>query len=116
MNLVVLKYANRITVKALLIGLVVVFIACNKANHYVWVFCDETYCSNGWTASNNNEALKQNVVDYYKGKGTTIYDLEIFSDRDAETNTTCFNKTGRRVKCKIKNHDLKKMKAEGFYE
>lgn len=98
-----------------LFGLLLLCGACNK-NMYVWVYYDETYCSNAWETSNNNESLKQNVIELYKGKGISIYDIEIFNDRDPEQNLNCFNKTGRRLKCKIKNKDLSKSKSEGFYQ
>lgn len=77
---------------------------------------DETFCADAWTASNNNETLKQNVVAYLKGKDITVYDSEIFVAKDAEPSTTCANKTGRVIRCKVKERSVSDIKSFGFYE
>lgn len=107
--------------KTMVLGLFVfccmLFFSCNKSGKTLtWVYYNETYCSDPWTASNVNETLKDNCVAYFKKEGVEIYDIELFSDRDPESSASCVNKTGRRFKCKIKNRDLKKMQAFDFYE
>lgn len=87
-----------------------------KSNNNIWVFYDETYCSDVWKYNSNNEALKQNIVDFFKTEGVSILELEIYIDRPEEVNNTCQNKTGRRVKCKVKKKDLSRMQSRGFYE
>jgi hypothetical protein len=94
----------------------VLFISCNKKSHIRWVYYDETRCADKWAFTHNNEALKDNVVSYMKSKNITIYELEIFNDRPAESCGECYCKSGRRIKCKIKKSDLKDIKKEGFYE
>jgi hypothetical protein len=110
------RVALKVAVLLSLLLTLSVFYGCKVKSGYKWVFYDETYCSDDWKASNNNETLKQNVVNYFDGEGVTIYDIEIYSDRDIEPYNSCNNKTGRRIKCKIKSHDLSTLKGAGFYE
>jgi hypothetical protein len=103
-------------------GLIVLLVAlllgvgCGKRFTYKWVYYDETYCSDVWKTSANNETLKQNVIDYLDAKGVKVFDIEIFSDKTAESFVSCDNRTGRRFKCKIKEINLSKVKGLGFYE
>ena len=89
---------------------------CGKRSDILWVYYDETRCSDRWERSNSNEALKANIIDYYEGKQVTIYDLEIFSDRSPESCFDCSCKTGRRIKAKIKGKYLTDVKSDGFYQ
>src|SRR5687767_6820550 len=84
---------------------------CGKnATNVQWVYYDETRCADKWTYTNNNEALKQNVISYMKSKGITIHEMEIFNDRTAESCSECYCKSGRRMKCKVKKSDVKEIK------
>ena len=91
-------------------------ISCNKSNRETWAYYDETYCSDKWPQSGNNETLKQNIIDYFKPKGVEIFDIEIFVDRDPESSAQCYNKTGRRVRVRINKSDVETVKSNGFYE
>lgn len=97
-------------------GILLLASACNKTNQYKWVYYNETYCSDAWSQSSNNEALKNNIIDYFKAKNVEIHDIEIFSDRDVESQSSCSNKTGRRIRCKVKPKHVDEMKSAGFYE
>lgn len=100
----------------LLLAIQLLLCSCNKPLKERWVYYDETYCADAWTYSGVNEVLKQNIVDYFKEKNISIYDIEIFVDRQPEQNTSCLNKSGRRVRCKIGKRDLDDIKSHGFYE
>src|SRR4051812_38756814 len=76
--------------------------ACSKSSKVRWVLYDETNCSDKWAYTNNNEVLKDNIVNYMDSKGVKIYEIEIFRIVDAESCSECSCKTGRQVKCKIK--------------
>lgn len=104
--------------RSLCFSIVVLFSlsGCTKSGNVKWVYYDETQCADKWTYTNNNESLKLNVISYMKSKGITIYEMEIFNDRTAESCTECSCKSGRRLKCKVKKSDLKEIKQEGFYE
>src|SRR3954469_9680810 len=97
-----------------LVGAMLFSSACLKTN-VKWVNYDETRCDK-WEHNNNNEKLKENFVNYYRSKGVKIYEVEIFSDRDAETCIDCSCKTGRRFNCKVPKGDVKEVKKDGFYE
>jgi|GEM_PF-1032407 len=104
--------------RTLLVLLVVsaVLFGCGKSGNVRWVHYDETYCADKWEKSVNNEKLKSNISSYLEGKGIKVFEIEIFTDRSAETCTDCACKSGRRVKVKIKRSDVKEIKREGFYE
>jgi hypothetical protein len=90
---------------------------CGKnAGNVRWVYYDETKCADKWTTTLNNEALKQNVTSYLQSKGITIYEIEIFNDRTAESCGECYCKSGRRFKAKVRKSDLSEIKSEGFYQ
>ena len=99
----------------LLAGLSFFMFSCGK-NNMKWLYYDETVCADKWEYNINNERLKDNVTSYFDGKGVRIYEVEIFNDRTAESCLECHCKTGRRVKVKVKKHDVSSMKAENFYE
>lgn len=108
-----------IWVKLSLILLFSVFVtlsSCNKKNDYSWYSYDETNCMDAWTYSTNNETLKDNIVSYFKTKNITVYDIEIFVSKNAEPLMNCSSKTGRVIKCKVKNRDEASIKNAGFYE
>lgn len=99
-----------------LLAILLAFGGCGKRNDIMWVYYDETNCADKWKHHQNNEMLKDNMMQYYEGEGIRVYDVEIFSDRTAEGCAECLCKTGRRFKAKIKGKDLKDLKADGFYE
>ncbi len=105
-----------IVLVSLMVSVTSVLTSSCKSNSNKWVYYDETYCADFWKYSGNNEVLKQNIVDFFKTEGVSILDLEIYVDRTEEINNTCQNKTGRRVKCKVKEKDVSRMKSRGFYE
>lgn len=82
----------------------------------MWLKYDETYCADAWAYDGNNEILKQHVEDFLKSKDIKVYDSEIFVAMDAEPSTTCSNKTGRQIKCKIKEGSVSDIKSYGFHE
>jgi hypothetical protein len=100
----------------LILGLFITLSSCNKKNDYSWYSYDETNCLDAWTFSSNNETLKDNVVSYFKTRDITVYDIEIFVSKDAEPLKDCASKTGRVIKCKVKNRDASSIKNAGFYE
>jgi hypothetical protein len=104
--------------RLLCLSIVILFslFGCAKNANVKWVYYDETQCADKWTYTNNNESLKLNVISYMKSKGITIYKMEIFNDRTADSCTDCYCKSGRRFKCKIKKSDLNEIKQEGFYQ
>jgi hypothetical protein len=105
-----------ITKIVILISVILLSFACQKSGRYKWVYYDETHCSDAWEYNLNNEKLKDNITNYLKRKNITVYDVEVFSDRVAETNTSCDSKTGRRFKCKLVKSKVDDIKKEGFYE
>src|SRR6187401_3409522 len=85
------------------IFLVVLFMSgCGKSSNVRWVLYDETNCADKWTFNNNNEILKNNIVEYMDGKGVKIFEIEIFRQVEAESCGECTCKTGRQVKCKVR--------------
>ena len=95
---------------------IAVIAGCGKSGNVRWVHYDETNCADRWERSNNNEKLKENIVNYLDEKGIKVFEIEIFSDRTADACTDCNCKSGRRVKCKVSRGDAKDIKKEGFYE
>jgi hypothetical protein len=100
----------------LILVLFIAFSGCTKQGKVRWVYYEETRCADKWTFTNNNELLKQNVVDYLATKGVKVYELEIFASSPAETCSACICKTGRLIKCKIAKHDLDEASSEGFHQ
>jgi len=96
-------------------GLMLAF-ACTKSYTYTWMYYDETYCNDPWRYSSNDETLKNNFAAYYKSRGVTVYESEIFIDRTPESNNDCAHKTGRRFKCKITQDHVNDMKSFGLYQ
>lgn len=88
---------------------------CSKTN-YRWLYYDETYCADKWDRHMVNEKLKENIVSYLNGRGIKVVEIEIFSDRVAESCSACTCKSGRRIKCKVRKRSVKDLKNEGFYQ
>jgi hypothetical protein len=105
---------NRFYLILLVLSLTVV--SCNKSRKSVWMYYDETSCADKWTHVNNNEKLKNNVIDYLGTKNIKIYEMEIFVVGNAESCSACTCKTGRRYKIKVQRNDVSKAENEGLYQ
>jgi hypothetical protein len=104
-------------IAAVLILFIAIFVAgCNKSSNVRWVYYDETNCADPWAFTNNNEQLKNNVVNYLDGEGVKVFEIEIFRQQPAETCPECTCKTGRQYKLKIKRSDLDNARSKNFYE
>lgn len=114
MILYMVTYLRKFKSTFLILVVTTLLFGCGKSN-VKWVVYDETYCADKWDYNINNEKLKDNVVSYMKSKSIKIYELEIFSDRTAESCSACTCKSGRRFKCKVKKNDVNDAKALGFY-
>jgi transposase len=91
------------------------FSSCKKDT--IWVFYDETGCSDKWGVANVMDDKKtKDVKKYLKQKGIHIVTLEITNDGIAEGCFACHCKTGRRIKCEIYETDLQKAVNENFYQ
>lgn len=102
-------------------------ISCEKLYNTTWVCYDDTFCANPWSSIINisvetpqNEKIKA-VEKYFKDKGIKTFKIEIVKDKtlldfypDSIICLACHCKTGYRVKCKIKERDLSKMKKKVF--
>lgn len=109
-------YLQTFRIFSLILILSAFVLGCGKSGNVRWVQYDETYCADRWDYNINNEKLKENITTYLKDQGIKVLELEIFSDRTAETCRECTCKSGRRIKCKIKKRDVKEAKTLGFYE
>jgi len=107
---------NQLLILTLIIATAFFFESCGKVGEMEWVYYDETQCSDAWERSAINETLKENVIDYFEGKGVRVYELEVYADRPGLTCQACTCKTGRRIKAKVKARDVSTMKEEGFYK
>jgi hypothetical protein len=92
------------------------FLGCTKSGNVRWVYYDETNCADRWEYTNNNEKLKDNIIEYLDGRGVTVHEIEIFRRLEAESCSDCNCRTGRQIKCKIKKSDLDNARSEGFRE
>jgi hypothetical protein len=88
---------------------------CSKSK-FVWMYYNETSCSDKWSYDINNEKLKDNVTAYLDSKGIKVLELEIYVDGTVETCTACNCKTGRRIKVKVKGGEEDNLQGEGFYK
>ena len=93
----------------------ITFSTCQKDT--IWVYYDETGCSDKWGVANVPDKDKmKNVKKYLRGKQIHVLKLEITSDGIFEACKACFCKTGKRIKCKIYEEDLYKAINENFYQ
>ena len=91
------------------------FSACQKDT--IWVYYDETGCSDKWGVANVSDIEKtKNVKKYLKSQGIHVITLEIKNDGTLEPCFACHCKTGKRIKCEIYENDIKKALNENFYE
>ncbi|MDY0368762.1 MAG: hypothetical protein WCR58_01745 [Bacteroidales bacterium] len=99
-----------------LIGLLS-FSGCEKISDTTWVYYDETYCADPWgynTVSDNEK--KKNVEKYLKDKSIKVFKIEITHDGVQENCFACGCKTGKRIKCKVKESDKGTILNEKFYQ
>lgn len=99
-----------------LIGLAT-FNSCEKFTDTTWMYYDETYCADPWGQNTvPDDDKKKNVEKYLENKDIKIFKVEITSDGTPENCYSCGCKTGKRIKCKIKESDVSAMKNENFYQ
>ena len=91
------------------------FTACQKDT--IWVYYDETYCSDKWGDSDvpDNKKIK-NVKKYLKSKEISVFKIEISYTGAYEICQACTCKSGNVIKCKISETDLQKSINENFYK
>lgn len=94
------------------------FNSCGKINDTIWVYYDETKCADPWeTNENTSVKVKTKAIEnYLENKGVKVFKVKINDDGTAEECKSCFCKTGSRIKCKINEDEIEKMKEEGFYQ
>jgi hypothetical protein len=101
---------------AILFLLSIVLFSCTKTRNIAWMYYDETQCADKWAFTNNNEMLKDNVMNYLKSQKVKAYEMEIFNNTAPESCTACTCKTGRRYKIKIRHSDIDEAKRLGLFE
>ena len=83
----------------------------------VWVFYDETYCSDPWGVFNVVEQEKlNNIKNYLIDLNIEVLEIEISEENAPDDNFGCGNKSGFVIKCKINIEDLNQLIAEDFYQ
>ena len=91
--------------------------SCEKIYNTTWMYYDETYGLDPWGQSTViDEDKKKNVEKYLKGKGIKVFKVEITSDGIKEICFSAGCKSGKRIKCKIRENDITAMKNEKFYQ
>lgn len=108
---------NMTIITLALIGMTT-FSSCDKINDTTWVYYEETGCADPWgTTENTSETDKNKAVKaYFKDKGSKIYKIEITDEGTFEACKACHCKTGKLIKCKIKDEDVDIFLNEGFYQ
>jgi len=93
------------------------FTGCEKLTNTTWVYYNETYCADVWGQNTVPEDEKKKTIKkHFKDKGIRIFKVEITADGTPDSCFSCGCKTGKRIKCKIKEKDVTAMKNEGFYQ
>ncbi|MDD3629771.1 MAG: hypothetical protein PHF55_01905 [Bacteroidales bacterium] len=93
------------------------FSSCEKLVDTTWVYYNETYCADAWGQSTVPEdEKKKNIEKHFKNKGIKIFKIEINDDGTPESCFSCGCKTGKIIKCKIKESDVATMINEEFYQ
>ena len=91
--------------------------SCEKFADTTWTYYNETYCADPWGQNTVPEdEKKKNIENHFKDKGIKIFKVEITDDGTLDLCESCGCKSGKRIKCKIKESDLAAMKNEGFYQ
>lgn len=91
--------------------------SCEKLANTTWMYYDETGCADAWGVSNVPEnEKKKNIEKHFKNIGIKIFKTEIINDGTRELCFSCGCKSGKRIKCKIKERDVVPMRNEGFYQ
>lgn len=95
----------------------IVFSGCKKEEETTWVYYDETYCSDAWGQHNIAESEKKdNVKKYLETKGVKVLEIEILNDGIEDVCQVCNCKTGKRIKCKTTESDIKTIINAKFYQ
>jgi len=93
------------------------FNSCEKITNTTWVYYDETYCADPWGGTNIEDSEKiKNIEKYLKKQKIKVFEVIIISDGMMEPCDACNCKTGKRIKCKVKENDVEGMKNEKFYQ
>lgn len=113
---------NTLAMKTMLILIIsfvgiATFNSCEKLTNTAWVYYNETYCADAWGQNTVPEdEKKKNIEKYFKDKGIKIFKVEITDDGTLDLCESCGCKSGKRIKCKIKEDDVESMKKAGFYQ
>jgi hypothetical protein len=94
----------------------ILFSACK--NDTIWVYYDETFCSDQWGNSDISDKDKmKEVKKYLKSKQISVLKIEIIFDETPSIIMceACHCKSGKIIKCEINEEDLEKAFKENFY-
>jgi len=107
---------NNILSITILLFLAIGFSACEK--NTIWVYYDETHCSDKWGVAKvpDEEKIKK-IKEHLRSQQIHVIKVEINSDGRLEvTCRACHCETGVIIKCKINERDLFKATNENFYK
>lgn len=93
-----------------------IFSGCKKTQDTIWVYYDETYCSDPWGDIGTSDAeRKEGIAKYLQGEGINIFRIEITNEGNEQFCYACHCTTGKFIKCEISEEDISEIKALGFY-
>jgi len=105
---------KKISIIITIVLLVLLFFSCQKDT--VWVYYNETGCSDKWGVASVPEKEKtKKVKKYLSRKGIHVVTVLITNDGISEVCFACHCKTGKRITCEIYENDLQKAINENFY-
>ncbi len=91
--------------------------SCEKLTATTQMYYDETYCADQWGQNTvSDDDKKKNIEKYLKNKDIKIFKVEITNDGTLELCFACSCKTGKRIKCKVKESDIESMQNEKFHQ
>ena len=95
----------------------ITFNSCEKITDTVWVYYDETYCTDSWGKSSLTEKEKKNNIEsYLDNLGVKVFKVKISEEGTPDSCFSCGCKSGNIIKCKIKEKDIDILINEGFYQ
>jgi hypothetical protein len=92
--------------------------SCKKDKDTLWVYYDETFCSDAWGDSDELEPIKKNNIKaYLKNNNVEVFEIK-FSKFFPEEGycKSCGCRSGVRIESKIKARDLDKALSFRFYQ
>ena len=93
-----------------------VFTGCEKSGDTIWVYYDETYCSDPWGEVGTTDPERKEVIaEYLRSEGINIFRIEITGEGNQQVCLACHCTTGKLIKCEILENDFSKIKGLGFY-